>query len=694
MTATAQQKVESSQKNVRLDIQGLRALSVILVVLFHLGLPIPGGFVGVDVFFVISGYVITAMLEREWQSQGTIKILNFFRRRFWRLTPALAIVVAVTLIVGSGVVSAIAPKNSPQQIMVATGIGAVFLCANLVIAKLTGSYFDNSAETNVLLNTWSLSVEEQFYIGFLFILIFGWVLGRALKRQKMVVFVLVLLVFLTSLSVTLLAQPGGKLDTSNWLFHFYSPVNRAWEFAAGALIALGAKGLASVPTRVRNLTSTLGISLIIYSALFLSGNTVWPGVYTAIPVIGSVLVIALPVDPESKFFSVLANKVAVFIGDRSYSLYLWHWPVIVIVGYFEINHTLELVVDSLITILLTLFTYRFIENKFRHRSGANSRASILTAITIFAIPVLAVLLVNFSLKHNYWNDNLAKQHSALATKRIGETHSCNSAISYLHRSEKNCTWNSESTGTPIYLIGDSNAEQFSDAMVEATTKTGNPLVVANRYGCPFLTPKYVQPDRSAQMIRRDLSCSKYYLETFTWLKMQKPGLVVISNTESYVTVPRLQVASFENAESKTENQYFSLLSQTVKDLDSAGFSVALILGPPHFDSDNPNFPKQYDWNPTKCNLQSIFNNSCKSTMPIALVDSYQSNYLKSMRSVANETHANLIDVSRFFCNEKSCSTQRNGLQIYRDGSHITVGADLELVPKFVKEIRRITNSSK
>lgn len=684
------QTVRPASSHVRLDIQGLRAFAVILVILFHLGLPVPGGFVGVDVFFVISGYVITAMLERELLSQGSIDVRRFFIRRFWRLTPALATVVAMSLLVGARVISAIAPKNSPQQIMVATGIGAMFLSANLVIAKLTGTYFDNSAETNVLLNTWSLSVEEQFYIGFLAILILGWFVGRLVKQERIVVVVGVSLVFCSSLWLAILAQPGGRLDTPNWLLHFYSPLNRAWEFAAGALVALLVKELSRLSSKVRETCALLGIFLILYSAFFISEGTVWPGSQTLIPVIGAVLFVAAPIGSESMLYRVSANKIAVYMGDRSYSLYLWHWPVIVLVGYLNLNSNLSLIIKIFVTILLSLLTFRFIETKFRHWNSKRRFKSVITGLIIFGFPIMSALLVSIGLKHDYWNANLAKQHSSLATNPIGATHSCSSPISFLRRSPANCTWNSDSKGLPVYLIGDSNAEQFSDAVVEATSETGNPLVIANRYGCPFLTPAYVQPDRSSTMSRTDLACSSFFMETHRWLKTQKRGLVVISNTESYATVPRRRTVALEQADLTTKKQYFELLEQTVKDLEADGFKVAIIVGPPHFNAENPKFPKKYEWNPAKCNLKSIFDSRCKSEMPIGLVDRYQNDYIDSIRELAQRTHAEIIDLSRALCKPDYCATQADGVQIYRDGSHLTVSGDLLLVPTFINEIRRIT----
>jgi peptidoglycan/LPS O-acetylase OafA/YrhL len=151
-----------AENSLRLDVQGLRAVAVLLVVAFHSGLPAPGGFIGVDVFFVISGFVIAAMLQREWAITGRLDFARFYMRRFKRLTPALAVIVTVTAAVSAFVLS----PFGDQQTTAKTAIGGIFLVANAVIARTTGGYFDAPAETNPLLNIWSLSVEEQFYLVF------------------------------------------------------------------------------------------------------------------------------------------------------------------------------------------------------------------------------------------------------------------------------------------------------------------------------------------------------------------------------------------------------------------------------------------------------------------------------------------------------------------------------------------------
>ena len=201
----------------RLDIQGLRALAVLLVVAFHAGLPLPGGFVGVDVFFVISGFVITAMLRREWETTGRIRFGAFYLRRFKRLAPALAVMVVTTTLASSLFLSPL----GPQQDAARTAVGALLTGANLVIAGTTGGYFDAPAELNPLLNTWSLSVEEQFYLAFPALLALGWLLAPRLRSAPAV------LVGAAAIVSFALADAGTTGVAQSWLLGFYSPFTRA-----------------------------------------------------------------------------------------------------------------------------------------------------------------------------------------------------------------------------------------------------------------------------------------------------------------------------------------------------------------------------------------------------------------------------------------------------------------------------------
>ncbi|MBU6348275.1 MAG: acyltransferase [Actinomycetales bacterium] len=679
------QPAKVAESNVRKDIQGLRTLAVLLVIAFHLGLPIPGGFIGVDVFFVISGFVITAMLEREWNQNSRISISRFFLRRFWRLTPALAIVVATTLLLGAVILSA----YGPQRLMMLTGLGAMLLSANAVIARFTGGYFDVAADTNPLLNTWSLSVEEQFYIGFLLLLILGWSIGKFIKAPKITVLVVVSVVFATSLAVALLAQPGHLLDNSNWLFHFYSPVNRAWEFAAGSLLALLNGHVEKLPRAMKNFNGLFGIALILFSAFYISEAKVWPGSITVLPIVGTILLIASYSLPGSIPDKLLANKWAVYLGDRSYSLYLWHWPVIVLLGYLVHSEGLQIILALGISSLLTLATYRWVETPLRHNRPTKKFLVASLAVVIFSAPIVIAIGVYAANKHYFWSASLRHQKIALAKGHITDQNGCNKHISNLHKSADSCAWNLNAPGEPVYLVGDSNASQYSDGFIAAAKSSGHPLYTAIGVGCPFLLEPYAQPDRNVLLDGGYADCSSFALENYSWLKSQPKGLVVISNTDLYANIPSFRVVGNRSPATSSENQYFYLLGKSIKTLVKDGFKVAVISGPIHFDSRMENFPEKYDWEPSECTLLSQISNSCDVTMPLAKVKNFQGKYWNSLRDITLSSGATLIDLSLEFCDEKSCSSQANGLQIYRDGRHTTYDADLTLIPRFTSEINRI-----
>ena len=654
-----------------------------MVIVFHLDLPLPGGFVGVDIFFVISGFVITAMLQREWNLNNRISVRNFFARRFWRLTPALALVVTSTFVIGGCVVSA----YGPSRLMMLTGFGAVTLSANAVIAKFTGGYFDIAADKNPLLNTWSLSVEEQFYIGFLFILIFAWGVSAKLKKTRNGTLAIVLMFFLASLILALLSQPSYPLEKSSWLFHFYGPINRAWEFAAGAIIALVGSTKPQMFCRFSNFQGFLGFFLVGYSAFFISEEVAWPSAYTLIPVLGTALIITAGQGAGSKINDLLARNIPVFIGDRSYSLYLWHWPVIVIAGYFSVNRPTQVLVVLLISVLLTLATYRWVESPLR-KSRPKTKFSVSALVAaVLLTPIVAGAGLYVANSKGFWSDNLREQKQALAERHAADKNGCNKKISYLHRDSKDCSWNLEAAGTPIYLVGDSNAAHYSDGFIQAARQTNHPLVTAIGAGCPFLLVPYQQPDRNVYLDGNHKACSTFSQETFTWLKSQPRGLVIISNSESYETVSDNRVVA--KSGTTLVNQYAQFLEKSTGKLAAEGFKVAVVLGPPHFDPRAQAFPGKYEWDPAKCTLRSQMTNTCRGAMPLDIADNLQSSLKSSLLQISQSKKVHLIDISRFFCNAHECPTQNDRLQIYRDRLHTTVDADLELIPTFVAEIQKI-----
>lgn len=355
---------QSTTSTYRPDIDGLRAIAVLAVVFFHLGLgPFHGGFVGVDVFFVISGYLITAILLRDLD-QGRYSIARFYERRIRRIFPALVAVLLVTVALATVL---LVPRDlrSFSQSLAAT---AAFL-SNAFFFRSSG-YFSPVAESAPLLHTWSLAVEEQFYIVFPLLLRALYGLGR--RRLGTVLAALALVSFLAGIW-WLPRAPNAA---------FYLLPFRAWELLLGALLALGALPvLGSRPAR--EALAALGVALVLGSAAALSHETPFPGYHALFPTVGAALLIytgdgnAGP----TRVAAMLSSRLLVGIGLVSYSLYLWHWPVLVLAKSAVARplESGELWALALVSGLIAAVSWRLVEQPFRRPGAVFERRRLFLA---------------------------------------------------------------------------------------------------------------------------------------------------------------------------------------------------------------------------------------------------------------------------------------------------------------------------
>ena len=454
-------------------------------------------------------------------------------------------------------------------------------------------------------------------------------------------------------------------------------------------MALFGSQVEKLPRKIKNFSGLLGIALVFYCALSISESKAWPGFETVLPVLATVLLISSSPASDSKLFRIFANKWAVHLGDSSYSLYLWHWPVIVLLSYFAFSNFVRVMLVLVISVVLTGVTFRWIETPFRHRRPSKKLKSGILAIGIFAMPMVCAFAVYEANNNYFWNENVRSQAIALADIHVADKNECDTKVSNLHKSYAKCSWNLGGPGEPIYLVGDSNAAHFSDGLIAAAKRTGHPLITAIGAGCPILFVPYVQPSRGTAVSRKYSKCSRFSQETFTWLKTQPRGLVLVSNTDYYVNIPKFRVVSSGTSNTYSGNQYFELLTDSLSKLNNAGFKAALISGPIHFDPRMQNFPAQYKWQPSRCTLASEILRRCAVSMPIDAVQKYQGNYWHSLKEAASSSDSSFIDLSLVFCSKTHCPTQTSDLQIYRDAGHITVQADMTLVPRFVREINNI-----
>jgi peptidoglycan/LPS O-acetylase OafA/YrhL len=366
----AERPAASAYITYRPDIDGIRALSICAVVSYH-AFPnfVPGGFVGVDVFFVISGFLITGIILNKLASDS-FSILSFYQRRIRRLFPALVVVLVSTYALGWAI---LLPSDFTQ--MGENELAGAGFFANLLQLR-EANYFAPAAATNPLLHLWSLGIEEQFYIFWPLLLV---AIARLKRSGAIVVFVLAAL----SMGANL------YLVSNNPTIAFYSPITRAWELFAGASLVYR-MGALPRDQQFPNVKAIVGVVLIAIAIFTLDKSSKYPGWGATLPVAGTMLLLSA----RQSFFSksILSNPAVVFVGLISYPLYLWHWPILVYVGILKLGTPtqLENLLCVILAFLLSWATYRFIEQPIRRRPGVVATLSV-SMIAIAAVAVATVL---------------------------------------------------------------------------------------------------------------------------------------------------------------------------------------------------------------------------------------------------------------------------------------------------------------
>lgn len=350
----------------RPEIDGLRAVAVLAVLLFHFELgPVPGGFVGVDIFFVISGFLISSIIQKDLE-QGRFSLAGFWERRIRRIVPALTVVILATFAAGAFLLM---PADFER---LGVWVAAQSAWAVNIVAWKNIGYFQEQAEMVPLLHTWSLAVEEQFYL--LFPLLFCFAAGRVRNRLRG----LMLLAFIVSLALSLYGTWHHSRAT------FYLLPTRAWELLLGVLISLA--GRPAQKSFLMEWSSGCGVVLMVLSFLVLDAQTPFPGYAALLPVCGAGLFIWSNGAGRTMAGKLLSVGPLVLIGLISYSLYLWHWPLLVLGRYWALEPLSELdrITLLIISVGLALVSWRFVERPFRQKS--------IPRKTIFAAGVGALVV--------------------------------------------------------------------------------------------------------------------------------------------------------------------------------------------------------------------------------------------------------------------------------------------------------------
>jgi len=644
--------------NYRTEIDGLRAIAIIPVVLFHAGIEcISGGFLGVDIFFVISGYLITSIIYSSIQNK-TFSLIDFYERRARRILPALVIVLIVTSLLSSILLNVQELKDYSQSV-----VSVVTFSSNIYF-YLTSGYFSKSSEEILLLHTWSLAVEEQFYLFFPLIIMCFW--KKSVKTLMIIISVLAMLSFLFALWLVV------KDSSAN----FYLITSRAWELFAGALVALNFQKLTKIRQAYREFLSLIGLLLILFALFLITKESKHPGFPTLIPVIGTCLIIMF--STKTRVATLLSNKLFLHIGLLSYSLYLWHQPIF---AFFHIkmegsfDYVMAIIAISL-SYGLTLLSYQFIETPFRNKTE-------YPKIVIFKYTGISILLFGgLGLVGHFYNGFSERFNTEIEINSIAISpyrYECHTKGENYMSPSKACLLGE---GKPRWaVLGDSHGVEISYALSKALLSSEESTIQYTFSECPpallFETPvagcstwlKQTLPIIESNPVIESVFLAfrhTYYINGDQLYNLRSH--LVNGNTQ------RISLDTFKSNEeqNKLRKLYWVSFDALVERLTFAGKKVFILYPVPELTRhiNSIVFPL------------SIFNEFPKSldkTVKLSYYDERNKNITPNLDGITEKYGAIAIKPNEILCDNKFCTVINDNKIIYFDDDHLSVaGAELIL----------------
>ena len=635
----------------RPDIQGLRALAILYVVLFHAG-AVAGGFVGVDVFFAISGFVITTTLVRELEDTGTLSLPAFYGRRVKRLLPGLAVMLGFVAVAG-----VLLTPEAAVHITALTGFSAAVFGANFYLYSLPHGYFDVSSNLDPLLHTWTLAVEEQFYIVYPLLLLVAWRIGRRVPA----------LIAIGGLTIAsfLLAQWWSQLNPH---LAFYSSQARAWEFGAGAVTGLLTPLSRRIPHFVASAIGAAGLAAVLAAG---EGSAAVEGLAASLLVpVGGACLLMIAGHRENAVSTVLSLRPLTWIGDLSYSWYLWHWPLIVFGRALWPGSGFVTSLAAVGSLVPAWLSYRFVENPIRFRRTLTARTYVRLAAVCIAVPA-ALFASALDLR-------LPNASAATYGFHIDYQRGCDDAAPLGYRPLARCSWAADHPRGTVVLIGDSNAGHFSEAVIAADRSLQFDTIVATFSSCAFADGLAVFDNNE-----REKDCAWFDSGSLTWLLRQRPNLVILgTRADSYIQDPRIALAAPgmppEHDPAQKARVWAERLHSALARLDRAGVPVILVHPVPELPSFDPGscaaFLLYIDW-------------GCRGSVSRRAVDARLAQTLAAERAaIAAVRRAGLLDLEDYLCSSTMCSSVYDGLLMYRNQNHLSIPGALALTPIFRRTI--------
>ena len=600
------------------QIQGLRAVAAILVTVFHARL-VPGGFIGVDIFYVISGYLITGLILREIEKTGTLDLRSFYQRRIKRLLPTSVFVLFVTAIFAWILFPPITRDALGRDLFAA----AAYI-SNYLFAWWQNDYQNLNATPSPFIHYWSLAVEEQFYIVWPLFILFLARYGKKIVLAGIAITTLLSLLF--SIYLTQVAP----------IWAFYSLPTRAWELGFGALLLF----LPETKKKIRILP-WLGFFGIALSSFNFNENTAFPGKNALVPVLATVFLMA-SIKYWPPLFNDLANsRLSQWLGAISYPLYLWHWPALVLPSS-AMGRPLrfyERFLCILLTIVLAHYTSKYIEEPLRHKNFAPRTIYKGAAITTAASLVAAVLISFTSSSIITTKGEVSYQFDLVQVMEKPDVYGDGCHVNYGETKSGYCTYGDKESSNTIVLYGDSHAAQWFPVLEKMAKERGFKLVSLTKSACPAVDAK--RPDQGAFKM---VHCTKWRENSIKRIAEIQP-LAVITSSFQYFTPAN---SSISRAQWWNDGQ-----RKLLKGLRGSTNNLIYISDTPRPLRDIPN-----------C-LASRDSKVCDSTerSKVSVIPGFD-----------------VINPNPWLCSSY-CPAIVEGTVAYRDASHISVDMALKLLPK-------------
>lgn len=636
----------------RVDIEGIRGVALLMVLIFHSGVPgFEGGFIGLDVFFVLSGFLITGQLIAEIDKTGRVRLGAFYARRARRIIPAAAVVLIATAIAGYFLLPALRSYRLTADLL-----SSALYYANWHFIGQGNDYLALTYGESAAQHFWSLSVEEQFYLVWPLLLVFGALLARAGARNRLFLIALVLgIVTVASFAVSAYlanADPGVA---------YMGTHSRAWQFGVGGLLALGAASVADFLTRHRwlaHLIGLVGLAGMFLPLLWIDRSTPYPGIAALPSTIGGVaLVMAGPASLVGRTMSFAPFRL---VGRWSYAWYLWHWPLLI--GFEERYGPQTWQVDLALCAaagVLAGFTYLLVERPIRRSRTLAKRMPAAGSLGLTATVLAAtVVLVTGSLTAHTLGATNEKADQATFDRVFGAGAAATSGSvtpSPLraegdlpnppdcivdHTSvQKNCVFGTVG-GRSIVLVGDSHAHQWQPAFQDLAELRGWQLTVIAKAGCPIadIAPRDGDDSRLSSP-----ECPTWRREQLDRIEKMRPDLIIATNLRNYI--PEV-------------DEIGAAWNKTLDSFRRSGAEIAYLRDTPAADFDIPECVADSldDW--SRCAFPA-------PTFTEPIVTGVAAGKIDDVK---------ILDLNGYLCDGSTCPVVRNGTLLYRDNAHLTATA--------------------